>query len=76
MVSTPGYIHGFSSGWNHIQQRLGKTAGLAWLQTSPMEVYSQAARYSIDTEYSREIMWYKEGAAVIPDLPTWVPELI
>jgi hypothetical protein len=40
----------------------------------PSEVFLRAARYSIETEKSLEIMCYKEGGASIPDLPSWAPD--
>lgn len=38
------------------------------------EVYVRAARYSIETENSLEVLCYKEGVSNIPDLPSWVPD--
>jgi hypothetical protein len=54
-------------------------AELAWLlkvdYTLPVaEVYSRAARYSIETERSLEILCYKDAAPNVPDLPSWVPD--
>jgi hypothetical protein len=54
-------------------------AEFAWLldvdYTLPVaEVYSRAARYSIETERSLEILCYKDTAPNVPDLPSWVPD--
>lgn len=51
----------------------------AWLldidySISVVEVYTRAARYSIETEHTLEIMCFKEGAAATPNLPSWVPD--
>jgi hypothetical protein len=52
---------------------------LAWLlkvdYSLPVaEVYLRAARYTIETEHSLEILCYKEDAPNITDLPSWTPD--
>ena len=54
-------------------------AEFAWLldvdYTLPVaEVYLRAARYSIETERSLEILCYKDAAPHVLNLPSWVPD--
>jgi hypothetical protein len=54
-------------------------AEFAWLldvdYTLPVaEVYLRAARYSIETERSLEILCYKDAAPNVLNLPSWVPD--
>jgi hypothetical protein len=54
-------------------------ADLAWLldvdyELPVADVYSRAARYSIETEHSLEILCYKGEAPNVSNLPCWIPD--
>jgi hypothetical protein len=56
-----------------------KQAEYAWLlhvdYALPVaEVYLRAARYSIETERSLEVLCYKDAAPKLLNLPSWVPD--
>ncbi|KAI0008306.1 heterokaryon incompatibility protein-domain-containing protein [Xylariaceae sp. FL0662B] len=56
-----------------------KNDNLSWLiepnYSLPVaEVYTRAARYSIETEHTLEIICFRESGGPMTDLPSWVPD--